>query len=618
MSLVCIIKKFKMKKLFILLIASVTVCFSITAQDAGYIKIMLDSIAGAHNIPSIGFAVVNSDSVIVADAVGVVDLESGLPAGPVTVYRIGSSTKSFIAMGIMRLVQEGRISPDDRLSDLMPHLEMHNRWEETHPVLLKHLLEHTAGFRDLTLADLYDKKGSVPASLEEVIRRRPGYFRTQWKPGTRHAYSNPGYSLLGYIIESYSGKSYAAYLEELILGPLEMRNSDFYGRDHGNLALSYNKDMQAETPYLIFDHPAGYLHSTPGDMAKFLQFMLGRTDRPNSGFLLEPELLGLMERPNSIVGAESGMIGYGSGLYATAARGNTGYGHGGGINEYLTDFVYFPEAGIAWYYTMTRMDGEANEAVNDFLKGYLLPERETLNEPVDADYGLIEGWYGKAAYRMEFTRIIMDVLEHIRLEQEGDTLFLITLTGERQAVFPLGDGLFRTAGTDMPTHFIGKYERKTVISSSHGMFGSYFEKTTAFSALWRFVLMVVSINMFILLGLSFTINYLAGRLRKQKNNLKPAGWMALGLLSLILMIVSFSQMQSVTLLSTINPFSVLVMVFSALFGLSLIGGLFSFRKGATHRAKWKRILVYGGYGAWSVIVLFLAFYKLMPVITWLW
>jgi CubicO group peptidase (beta-lactamase class C family) len=349
--------------------------------DYNILKSKVDSIAAAHRVPSIGFAMVNRDSILVSGAVGVANREENIAATEETVYRVGSVTKSFIAIGILKLVQDGIISLDDQITDLVPEITIQNRWSDQSPVLLRHLLEHTSGFRDLYIQDFVADEEMPLPSMEESIQRRPDYWVSRWEPGTRHAYSNPGYSLLGVIINKFSGRNYDQYLKDILLDPLLMKNSDFLGRNVTNLAMSYDKKGNPQVPSPLFDHSAGFLHSTPRDMARFVQFMLNEGSVHNNLKVLDPEIFHKMESPSSIIGADLGLIGYGMANYAIVSRGFIGYGHNGGLQEYLSSYVYFPDPGNGYYFTLTNSNFEAYEAVSKLFQSYCLPVRKRLKLP---------------------------------------------------------------------------------------------------------------------------------------------------------------------------------------------------------------------------------------------
>ncbi len=172
----------------------------LNGTDAGRIPKAIDSIAREHNIPSVAYAIVSTDSIIVAGATGYANLEMAIPATSRTVYRVGSLSKTFIALGILNLVYEGKLRLDDPLSKITPELPVVNRWEERSPVLLRHLLERTAGFRDLYLKDFNIPEGTPLTDVTESVMREPRYLVSRWEPGTRNAYSNPGYTAWAFIL----------------------------------------------------------------------------------------------------------------------------------------------------------------------------------------------------------------------------------------------------------------------------------------------------------------------------------------------------------------------------------------------------------------------------------
>ncbi len=620
------------------------------ARNAAAIRTAIDSIAREHGIPSVAFAVVNRDSIIVSDAIGFADVENEIPATPGTVYRVGSVTKTFIALGIMHLVYEGRLDLDDRLSDIVPEIPVKNPWEDSHPVLLRHLLEHTTGFRDLYLRDFVISPGTPLPDMEYAVMREPEYWKSRWQPGTRMAYSNPGYSLLGYIIEKFSGKPYNEYLEEIILVPLGMVDSGFLGRDQSRLAVSYDRDQNPQTPLPILDHPAGYLHTTPVDMARFIRFMLlrgvighagtgpdgmrhervtGVTEREeypfrhsgighgSPGFMPE-ELFRLMERPTSIAGAVNDMLGYGLGLYSVAARGNVGAGHDGGIDEYLSSFACFHDAGAAYYFTITSMNPQGAMAITEYLQHTLLDEVIPVSENITDHHANIEGWYRIGSYRLALAKILHDLFDPVKLEVVDDTLRMGGFSGESTNLISTGDGYHRLEESPLPTHWIGEHEGRMVISSSFDLAGGYYEQTGAFSALWKTWGLIISMLVFILCSLVCSVNYLVARIKRSRVNSGSMIWPAVGLLCFVLMIISLSSLPSLMMLGSVNIYTVAAAVFSGVFALSFVFGILSFRKGKTHKAAWKRIPLIAGYVAWAYIIVLLASYGHMPVTTWIW
>ena len=598
----------------------VTIESTANIPDEDAIRATVDSIAREYDVPSVAFAVATSDGHCIAGATGYADKEKGIAATPGTVYRAGSVSKTFIALGIMQLVHEGKLDLDDRLTDIAPEIPVDNRWEGSHPVLLRHLLEHTAGFRNLYLNDFVIPEDTPLPDLHDAVMREPAYLVSRWQPGTRHVYSNPGYTLLGYIMEKYSGMPYHEYIEEVIFRPLDMENSDFLGRNRERLAVSYDRNGNRQPPLPILDHPAGYLHTTPEDMARFLSFMLhrGQVDFPGNGEFMPGELFRLMERPSSIAGAGNDMLGYGLGLYTMVAMGNAGAGHDGMIEEYFSSFACFHHAGAAYYFTLTTMDPQAANAISGYLQEALLEEITPDSENNAGHPEGIEGWYRPGFYTFAIARMMHDLFDPVKLEITDDTLRMSGFAGTAANLVSSGGGYYRVEDSPFPTHWIGSHEGRAVISSSFGQQGGYFEKTNAFRAFWKTWGLLISLNILVLTSLVYLINYLVVRIRKRKVNAGPMVWPVLGVGCLILAVIFLSRLNTLTLLASPNIWSVSAAVFSGLFAVFLVMGLLSFSKGKSHNKAWQRVPLYLGYAAWAYIVLLLGFYGHMPVTTWIW
>ena len=116
-------------------------------------------------------------------SLGKANLESAVGADEETMYRIGSTSKMFVALAVLQLVEQGRLSLDDRLADLAPEIEFENRWEDSDPVRLVHLLEHTTGWDDIHLPE-YAHNDPTPATLKEGLDFHPHSRESRWVPGS--------------------------------------------------------------------------------------------------------------------------------------------------------------------------------------------------------------------------------------------------------------------------------------------------------------------------------------------------------------------------------------------------------------------------------------------------
>ncbi|WP_119718051.1 serine hydrolase domain-containing protein [Cognatilysobacter tabacisoli] len=144
---------------------------------------------------------------------------AGRPMTPDARVHVGSIAKAVLATGVLRLATEGRLDLDARVDAVVPGVAFDNPWHATHPVRVRHLLDHTAGLDDMRLSQLFSLQARADLPLAEALAvGRP--LRVRSRPGSRFSYSNTGYALLGQLIEVVTGQRYERYLEHALLAPL--------------------------------------------------------------------------------------------------------------------------------------------------------------------------------------------------------------------------------------------------------------------------------------------------------------------------------------------------------------------------------------------------------------
>jgi CubicO group peptidase (beta-lactamase class C family) len=170
-------------------------------------KAMKDVVDKAH-LPGAGVALISNGELLWCGGFGKADLASGRDITCDTEFRVGSVSKSFVALALLKLQEEGKINLEARLQDVAPEIPVKNRWESTNPVRIVNLLEHTAGFDDMQASEVYNFKDPYDFSLLEVFKRFQEPQDVRWPPSTRMSYSNPGYGIAGYLIEKTSSKPF--------------------------------------------------------------------------------------------------------------------------------------------------------------------------------------------------------------------------------------------------------------------------------------------------------------------------------------------------------------------------------------------------------------------------
>jgi CubicO group peptidase (beta-lactamase class C family) len=227
-----------------------------------------------NHIAGAAVSVVKDGKLLFAKGYGYADLEKGIPVDPgLTVFRIGSVTKLFTWTAVMQLVEQGKLDLD---ADVNTYLDFRIPDTYSHPITLKHLLTHTAGFEDRHVDMVKLKDEDLAPPREWLASHIPARVRP---PGESPAYSNYGAALAGYIVARVSGESYSQYVQEQVLNPLGMKSStaqwptppDLSARE--SVGYLYSNDAFQEFPRLIGQvdlFPIGIIRTTATDMARFM------------------------------------------------------------------------------------------------------------------------------------------------------------------------------------------------------------------------------------------------------------------------------------------------------------------------------------------------------------
>lgn len=215
------------------------------------------------HVPGISLAVIKDGKVIKVEGYGLANAELNVPARPETVYKIGSISKQFIATGIMLLVQEGRITLDDRVSKFLEGTP--ETWKD---ITVRHFLTHTSGL-------VREAPGFDPLKVQndaDVIKTAYP-LPVRFAPGEKWEYCNVGYFSLAEIIRKVTGKPWGDYLNERLFKPLEMNSTRTTSMTEmvTNRANGYgwrDGKLQNAAIYLAL-RPSGAFLSSVLDLAKW-------------------------------------------------------------------------------------------------------------------------------------------------------------------------------------------------------------------------------------------------------------------------------------------------------------------------------------------------------------
>lgn len=236
---------------------------------------------------------------ILSEGYGMANMEFNVKNTPETKFVIASVTKTFTAALVMKLIDQGKLSLDTRLSDVLTWY----RKDVGEKVTIRQLLNHTSGIpnymnmKEHSMDELNRQFGTLEINKMEFAKKYCMYD-LEFEPGTRWNYNNTAYFLLGLIIEKLNGKSYEASLKELIFDPLHMENSGDIQSDPervvSSMATGYIKKAgsYSHMPYwnISTAYAAGTIYSTLGDLLKYDQAL-------NSGSFLSEKAKKAMFTP---------------------------------------------------------------------------------------------------------------------------------------------------------------------------------------------------------------------------------------------------------------------------------------------------------------------------------
>jgi CubicO group peptidase (beta-lactamase class C family) len=262
--------------------------------------------------PGISIAVVSRDSVVWQAGLGLADVASGRAATPATLFRIGSTSKTFTALMVLLLEQEGRLHLEDPIRNYIPEIAFTNAWESTDPVRLVNVLEHTAGWDDFSLR-VFASSDPTPLTLRQGLDLDAAGRTSRWRPGTRFSYTNWGPPVAAYIVEKVTNRSFEELVRDRLFVPIGMRTATFRQPGPGvPTATLYHRDGRTPFPYWhVAGRPTGAINASATDMAAYLRFLVNR-GAVNGRQLLPATAMVRLELPTSSLSARARLsVGYG-------------------------------------------------------------------------------------------------------------------------------------------------------------------------------------------------------------------------------------------------------------------------------------------------------------------
>jgi len=332
------------KKINLILVTFTFVVTSITNAQIIETKIQtIDSLVMSWNIsnaPGGVIGIMDNGKLLFLKAFGLASLDYDIPNTDSTLFNIGSVSKQFTAIGIVRLNLENKLSLDDDIRMYLSELP-----DFGHKITIKHLLHHTSGLRDihavLTLAGWRD---GDPRSNEDLFGIMKKQKELNFKPGDEYMYSNTNYIFMAKIIEVLSGEKFENWMKENVFLPLGLTETYIENNAtrivKGN-ATSYikQKDNHFTRAVEYWNYTgSGNVHTTANDLLSWLN----QYSNPSSGWEKSFELLQTTDTLNN-----GSYFNYAFGIEIDSINGTRRISHGGVVGGFRTYTCTFPNQAVS-------------------------------------------------------------------------------------------------------------------------------------------------------------------------------------------------------------------------------------------------------------------------------
>lgn len=290
-----------MKKLAFILLIFTIFSYSVLAQNnINELDAKLNELAKRGHLPGVGVAIVSKDNVLFKKGYGYADIKNKKPYTKNTIQNIGSVSKTFIGIALMKAVEQGKLNLDDKINDILPFKIINPHFPKAE-IKVRHLATHTSTIIDgddygntyvfekkidakgypeeyAKIINSYNSNKKIP--LADFIKNittengkwysKDNFLKTT--PGAKYEYSNLGSAIASYILEIKTGETFDDYTRKHILEPLGMKKSGWTTEsvDMKNHAVGYLLDMKPIPNYSLITYADGGFRTNISDLSKYL------------------------------------------------------------------------------------------------------------------------------------------------------------------------------------------------------------------------------------------------------------------------------------------------------------------------------------------------------------
>jgi len=609
---------------------NLALCFP---QDIGNAEILktlnelqdtIQKILIKNNIAGAGIVMISGDSVVLLRGFGKADIENNIDVNKNTMFRLGSVSKIFVSLAILKLQEDGKLNLKDKVSDIIPEIKIENPWKDKHPIRIENLLEHTAGLSDWNWAEL-GSNDPKPKTLKESLEYYPKARVAKYVPGTRIQYSNLGVSIAAYVVEKVSGMAYEDYVAKYFFKPLGMKNATFRNSEQYKKLGAKCYDNKTLLPYLnILYRPSAALTASPKELVNLLRFFINRGEI-DSIQLLSNNSLDRMERNESLsINNYELFKNQGLGNAPSYYKSFIYRGHGGSVPGSNADFQYLPEYNLGYAIMINGDEGSVLDKLS-----YLIKEYQTKDLPhknLDAKKKIyksnldLSGYYISVNYKFDLYKFKDKIKRLTKIWYVGDTLFVKNVLGQYPYRFYSNENnVFKTeSGITFLFQETDPVEGQ-VIYGNVGMLKriSPIYAYTLLTIFWAIIIVPITTVIFALISLLIYF------LDKKKN--KTALWFSLWPLisiSFLLIIALFMRQQTrldlFLQLGNISSLSILIFVGTIGFALTSLWTIYYIYK--NRKIKMAKIFYYHSIlvALFNLIFTFYFFSNgLIGIMTWI-
>jgi CubicO group peptidase (beta-lactamase class C family) len=384
--------------------------------------------------PGAALLVAKDGEIIYKKAFGKASLELNVPMKTDMVFQIGSITKQFTAIAILKLLELGKLSLEDDIKKYIPDYPTNGN-----KLTLHHLLNQSSGVKELLSIESKDNvpyKAYKPLELIEIFKNQPLQFKT----GEKWSYSNSNYSILGYVIEKASGLTYNEFIREFIFKPAGMNSSTDGNNDtiiknrvpgytQGKSGRFYNSRFL----HLSYPYASGSILSTVEDMFKWQQAL-------NQNILIKEVTKSKAFTNHSIKGKETN---YGYGWFFNEISSSPTYEHSGGTRGFSSNGIYLPNEKV-YVIILSNCVVYPVESISTLVASYVIENPRVYPPVIKLTNQELEKFIGS---------YLLDDGRQLTVEKDGDDI-ATKMYSLKRIIKPYKQNIFYTPGSFEEFEFI--------------------------------------------------------------------------------------------------------------------------------------------------------------------